>query len=124
MAFNGLARAYLNAKDKYNAKDNYVRAANLDPSWIYPWINLGQLCLDLGNYAEAESALRQASNLDPQRPSIHFLLGQLYEKTGNICAARTEYQTALNNAGNSLSPGFSVEALRKKLERLGCPYGY
>ncbi|MGH9832734.1 MAG: protein kinase domain-containing protein, partial [Blastocatellia bacterium] len=70
MAFNGLARAYLNAKDKYNAKDNYLRATNLDPSWLYPWINLGQLCLDLGNYAEAESALRQAANLDPQRASI------------------------------------------------------
>jgi tetratricopeptide (TPR) repeat protein len=124
MAFNGLARAYLNAKDKYNAKDNYIRATNLDPQWIYPWINLGQLCLDLGDYAEAENALRQASNLDPQRASIHFLLGQLYEKTGNICAARTEYQTAINNAGNSLNPGFSVEALRRKLERLGCQYGF
>ncbi|MGH9833726.1 MAG: tetratricopeptide repeat protein, partial [Blastocatellia bacterium] len=72
----------------------------------------------------AETALRQASNLDPQKASIHFLLGQLYEKTGDVCAAKTEYQTAINNASNSLSPGFSVEAVRKKLERLGCQYGY
>ncbi len=124
MAFNGLARAYLNSKDKYNAKDNYIRATNLDPSWIYPWINLGQLCLELGDYAEAEAALRQASNIDPQKASIHYLLGQVYEKTGNLCAARMEFQAAINNAGNSLSPGFSVEGVRKRLERLGCQDGY
>lgn len=73
----------------------------------------------MDDYGEAENALRQAANIDPQKASVHYLLGRVYEKTGNICAARAEYQTAIEQAGNSPNPGFSVDKLSNKLQTMG-----
>lgn len=118
LPFNGLGRVYVNLKDKVTARQYYSRATEIEPNWIFPWLNLGALCLELNDHQSAQVALQRALSIDDRKPSAHFLLGQSYEKTGRMCNAINEYGLALSNINNSASPGFNVDSLRSKQERL------
>jgi tetratricopeptide (TPR) repeat protein len=115
---NGLARAYINLKDKENAKQYYRRATEVEPNWIYPWLNLGALYIDTNDYKAAEQTLRKALSIDNRKATAHYLLGQTCEKLGRICEAINEYNLALANVSRSSSSAFNAETLRTKVSRL------
>ena len=122
LPLNGLARTYVNLKDKTSARQYYTRATAVEPNWIYPWLNLGQLCLDkdMNDLYTAQDSLQHAIAIDPQKASAHYFLAQAYEKTNRDCDAAREYKLAVDNASSASSAGsnFNVDNARSKAERL------
>lgn len=120
---NGLGRVYVSLGDKKRGREYYLRATQVEPKWIYPWINLGTISLVLKDYGAAESALRQAIVLNPKKASAHYYLGQALEKLNRPCDAVDEYNLALENSGNSASSGFNPGQLRNLANRMAEKYG-
>jgi len=118
LPLNGLARAFLKIRDRAAAKDYYQRAAAVEPDWIFPWINLGALSYQMNDYSTAEVALRRALALDTQKASAHFFLGQTLDKMKRPCEAVKEYRIAIDNAPKSASPGFNVDWVRSRIDRI------
>lgn len=115
LTLNAIGRTYYAKKDRGNTRDYYRRATIAEPAWILPWINLGALLNEMGDYAGAEGALRQAIQLDPQKPSPHNHLGFALEKLGRDCEALEEYQLAVGNAANNPGALMDVEAVKRKI---------
>ncbi len=118
LPLNGLARAFLKIKDKAAAKEYYQRATTTEPDWIFPWINLGVLSYQMNDYSASETALRRALTLDTQKASAHFYLGQTLEKLQQPCEALREYRLAVENAPKSASPGFNIDWVRTRVDRI------
>ncbi|MCI0391169.1 MAG: hypothetical protein MOB07_20690 [Acidobacteria bacterium] len=56
------------------------------------------------------------------KASAHHLLGRALEVQSRGCEAAQEYSLALDNAYNSASPGFNLDAVSKNTERLRNQY--
>jgi tetratricopeptide (TPR) repeat protein len=122
LPLNGLGRVYVNIRDRANAREYYRRACEVEPNWIYPWINLGALCLEMNDYKAAEESLKQALSIDPNKASAYYFLGQICEKDQRGCEAIAHYRQALANSNNSAAPGFNIDAVRNKVDRLEAKY--
>jgi|SRR5579883_2803857 len=73
----------------------YKQAAELDPQFAGPLVNLGTVYFRLRRWREAEQYYRQALQVDPAYPLAHFNLANLYDERGERTKALTHYQTAL-----------------------------
>lgn len=120
---NGLGRVYVSLGDKKRGREYYLRATQIEPKWIYPWINLGTISLILKDYEAAESALHQAIVLNPKKASVHYYLGQALEKLNRPCEAVAEYNLAIEYARNSASSGFNPGQLRNLANGITEKYG-
>jgi Tfp pilus assembly protein PilF len=79
------------------------------PEVVYQ--NLGWAYYNLGQYQEAEKALKSALRLNPQMALTHYTLGLLYEKQQRKPDALRSYREAIKLAADS-------ETGRKAQERL------
>jgi|GEM_PF-3987569 len=119
-ALNSIGRAYLAKRDKRSAKDYYQRATAAEPSWLWPWVNLGALANDddIRDYVTAENALTHAIHLNYEKASSHSYLAETFEKTNRPCPALSEYRIALNSATNNPVPTVNLDILRRKISAL------
>jgi len=108
LALNGLGRAYFNLHEFRQAEHYYLLASAADPSWKFPYSNLGNLYRDaLGNFQEAEKQFQKAISLDPSRSSFHFNLATLYFTRGKQYwpQACSEFRQSLDtSSAKSLTP--------------------
>ena len=115
-AINNLGGLYHYNRHQYDqAEKIYRRVIQMDPTYPYPFSNLGNLLLDRGNLDEAEKMYRKAIELIGDKPEVAITwarLGQLDEKRGERDAAIQAYRKAL-----SLQP--DLAEAKAALQRLG-----
>jgi Flp pilus assembly protein TadD len=73
----------------------FKRAADFDPPWAPPRVNLGALLLRLGRRTAARTQLKRALGLDARNGSAHFNLGVLSREEGDLAGAQTAFAAAL-----------------------------
>ena len=118
LALNGLGRVYANRREYKAAETYYKQALRCEPSWCYPMANLGGVYLLTGKYYEAENHYKQAISCAPNKPSLHYQLAQLYDSRNRNCDALSEFQKAVALIQNDSDPGFALDRVQKRIERL------
>jgi tetratricopeptide (TPR) repeat protein len=103
MALNYLGYLLANrGKDLPQALAMIQKAVRLDPMNYAYLDSLGWAYFKMGNYAEAEKNLRQASHRDSTDPTVHDHLGQLYAKTGRLKLAAEQWELSLKEFAHTL----------------------
>jgi serine/threonine protein kinase len=116
LALNRTGATHVRLDNKRKARYYYERAVNVEPNWINPWINLGNLCFGMGDYAAADIAAQRILQIDPQRSSGHRLRALLYEKQGFWCEAVQSYKQAIEYAYRT--PDFDVGDVRRRMGKI------
>lgn len=80
----------------------YNEAIELDPSFSWPFTNLGTINYEQGKLKEAEAQYRKTIELDPKYATPHNNLGTLYYNQGKLEEAEDEYNVAI-----ALNPNFA-----------------
>jgi Flp pilus assembly protein TadD len=73
----------------------FKRAADLDPRWAPPHINLGALLHQLGRTRSAREHYRRALEIDPRNGIAHFNLGLLCRSENDLAGAQRCFTAAL-----------------------------
>lgn len=60
---------HLNSKNFFDAKDTFIKACRMEPT-ASSWLGLGEACVGLGEFSQAEEALSEANILDHLNPTI------------------------------------------------------
>lgn len=88
--------------DRDRAIDIFYAISRANPDLSGAYANLGMLLLDKKDYANAETALRQALRLNPDNPEVYNNLGLLYRHNGRFDDALQMYRQGLEqNPENS-----------------------
>jgi Flp pilus assembly protein TadD len=97
-----LGYAYVGLNRAAEAKEEFARAAELNPGLAAAHLNLGLLLLE-DSPAEAEAALARAVELDGKHARSHYLLGLARERNGKAEAAVESYRMALALESNNVT---------------------
>lgn len=74
----------------------FKRAADLDPRWSSPHVNMGTAFVRLGKLVAARHAYQAAIAADPDNPVAHENLGLLFLDLGELASARAALETAVD----------------------------
>lgn len=85
--------------DPTSAIESYERAVELDQDFAAPWVRLGVLYYDQGNYPQAALAFEQAVALGVDSVDVYLQLGLAHANVGECAKAMQPLQTA-----RSMSP--------------------
>lgn len=107
------ARARFESKDLLAARDDCDRALQINPQYSRAWHNRGLINLQLGEVLAAVQDLTRAITARPGYASAHYYRGEAYWQTGNRGAARADWETARDLAGNDWPGPTAAEMLRK-----------
>jgi Flp pilus assembly protein TadD len=111
----GLCRRELNDLDQAKAAfQNAIDWQGSLPSDSQPYLNLGTLLVDQGDYETAVRHLSRAAALSPDNPKIHEELGIAYEAQGNLPKAQAEFERAIVLAPNTPGLHFKLASLYRK----------
>jgi tetratricopeptide (TPR) repeat protein len=108
-----LGAVLLRARDYEAARQNLVRATELEPAFAKPFEDLGALWLATGRAADAVACFERATELDPRQPSAFFGLSTALDRSGRQREAEVARSRFLE-----LSPGGRqlAEAARLRLD--------
>jgi tetratricopeptide (TPR) repeat protein len=73
-----------------------------------PFLNLGTLLSDQGNFMQAIEQLAKAVALAPENPKIHEELGRALQAKGNLEGAQAQLETAVKLAPNAAGLHFKL----------------
>ena len=73
----------------------FKRAADLDPEWSGPVVNMGVAFAQLGRAARARSCYERALAADPENPVARFNLANLTRDGGDLARAEADYEAVL-----------------------------
>jgi tetratricopeptide (TPR) repeat protein len=105
IAHNLLGEVYLKQQDLVGAEKAFRLAATQRDDWPVPYINLGQLLMNTGDYARASAAYEEGLSQIPDHEELRFSLAVAYEKAGDLDAAIQAYATMLQ-----ANPGLDIVA--------------
>jgi Tfp pilus assembly protein PilF len=122
-AHNNLARALTDEKRFPEAEAHFLASMRLSPSYLPPYLNLGQMRMEQGRLEEALTCFSEALKIKPGDGDALFAMGNLYLKEGAWDKAIAQYRAALgqksahaplhNNLGLALTrKGETDEAIR------------
>lgn len=80
------------------ARVQFQRATELDPTFALAFFSLGGVLHQLGRQEEARVAYESCVRLDPTYVSAHYALGEIYRAKGDGASALQAYEKALENA--------------------------
>lgn len=80
------------------ARFQFQRAAELDPTLTLAFFSLGGVLQQLGRHEEARIAYENCVRLDPTYVLAHYALGEIYRAKGEGASALQAYEEALANA--------------------------
>lgn len=101
IALNNLGYFLLERNERFEeALDLIKKAVAVEPENPSYLDSLGWAYFKLGNYADAEKHLLEASRLDPESATPHEHLGDVYQKQGKNAAAKASWEKALLLASN------------------------
>ena len=83
------------------ARDYFIRAAELDPRHVPSLVALGRLFVQQGNVAQAAVFLRQAVSLDRKQWAAHLLLADIEFEQHAYLSSREEAEQALRWGGDA-----------------------
>ena len=102
-ARTGLARTYnleginlSNAGELQRAAFAFKRAADLDPAWSAPCVNMGVVLGRLGKPSKAISAYHAALRRDPHNPVAYYNMGSAHHELGELPKAVRAVETLLS----------------------------
>jgi tetratricopeptide (TPR) repeat protein len=95
-AENGRAIALSEAGKDSEAAFAFKRAADLDPRFAPPHVNLGALLQRMGRPRRARAHYRRALALHPGNGVAHFNLGLLHRGEGDLAGAERAFDAALS----------------------------
>ena len=79
-----------------------------------PFLNLGILLTDQGEFAEAVDRLNQAATLAPDNPKIHEELGRALQSKGDLEAAQNQLEAAVRLAPNAAGLHFKLGQIYRR----------
>ena len=82
-------------RDAKAAEATLVKAIELDPRLPGPYMMLGNLYADAGQYDQAIAKLEASRQDEPRNPGPLLISGIVYERKGDIPKAREAYEKAL-----------------------------
>jgi tetratricopeptide (TPR) repeat protein len=91
----GLGVTYAKRKEYESAVEHYLRAIELDPSAMEPYLNLGMLYFQQGQHEKALPYYEKVIALVPRHAIAHAALGNVYGKIGNLQRAEEELRLAV-----------------------------
>jgi len=111
----GLAWRELNkpelAKAAFQSAINWQKGSPTDPQ---PYLNLGTLLADQGEYESAILNLSIAVHLSPDNPKMREELGSAYEAANDLPKAQAELERAVALAPNTSGPHFKLAEVYRK----------
>ncbi len=118
-----LALVYRETERPDKCIEHLTMLTRLEPQLHFAWNDLGICAIDLGDFEQAERALRRYAELEPGSANPHDSLADLYRRQGKFELSAKEYEQALaidpNLADTQVKLGV-VEAMlgfREKAER-------
>lgn len=91
-----LASAHYGAGHTAEARDLYLRATDLTPSYHLGWYNLGLMHQELGDVAAAKAAFRRSGDLQPTHTDSWWAFGHAAFELGAFPEAEAAFQTVLS----------------------------
>lgn len=79
-----------------------------------PFLNLGTLLADQGDWTKAIPYLAKADALSPHNPTIHEKLGDVYSAQQNLPKAQSEFEQAIASAPNTSALHFKLGQILRK----------
>ncbi len=106
------------------ARQNWIKASNINKKYFDPYFNLGNSFMDEKNYDEAEVYYIKAANCQPKNFKIYYQLGFLFMKKNELKKAY-DYFNKSKNYNDNFSPtyynlGVVLNNLNKKNETIDC----
>lgn len=92
---NELGILYRYKKDPEKARQHYLRATQIAPTWSLPWQNLAGLHISLEQIPEAAASLEKARQLQPESQGLYNQTGLLEEKKANWLLAEENYRKSI-----------------------------
>ncbi len=86
--------------DSEAALFRFKRAADLDPSWSSPHVNMGATFAGMGKLQRARECYQTAVDVDPHNPLGYYNLGLLLKDFGDLGLARTALEIACELDGS------------------------
>jgi Flp pilus assembly protein TadD len=96
---------YVARGDARAAEQAFLKAIDLDPRLFAPYVALGNIYLQAGQYEQALLKFNDLIKGNPNDPSPYMLSGIVYEVKGDIPKAREAYEKAVG-----LNPRFAAAA--------------
>jgi tetratricopeptide (TPR) repeat protein len=94
------------------------KAVKLEPTNYAYLDSLGWAYYRLGDYAKAESNLRNALSRGANDPTVHDHLGDVYEKTGQLKLAATQWELSLNEYAHTVQADMDAGAMSRVQKKL------
>jgi superkiller protein 3 len=106
------------------ARDQFERAAELEPNSASIALNLAKVSLQLNDPKRAEIAIRKAIALDAKNAEVHVMLGYLRLRQENLDDALAAFRKASildpNDAVSLCMAGFVLEKKGRSAEAISC----
>jgi Flp pilus assembly protein TadD len=113
-----LGTLYLHEREFESAKEEFLRALQLNPGCSECYSNLGSIFLLQEKYPEAVAALTRFTQAKPENAGTYFYLGIAYDKLMDYQNARSNYQKFLElDQGKTDKQGFQARERMKVLEK-------
>ena len=100
------------------AKEVYTQLCEIDPNDVQAWHTLGMINVQLGNFADAAAAWRQAVIIQPDFAEGHCNLGNALFSLGKCDEAINHYRDALNIQPRYYEAQSNMGTALTKLNRL------
>jgi tetratricopeptide (TPR) repeat protein len=107
LMYNNLGMAYIDRGDLARGRQVLERGAGLDTADSTLLANLGRVCLDLDQPAEAVSHLRRAVERQPRDAHAWYVMGDAWRAAGDLPGALQAYTTAVE-LRPSLAPAWAA----------------
>jgi Flp pilus assembly protein TadD len=101
-------------KEAKTAFETAIEWQGQTPTDAQPFLNLGTLEADAGDWENAIGHLATAAALSPGNPKIHEQLGAAYQEHGDMSKAEAELTQAITLAPNSSGAHFKLAGLYRK----------
>lgn len=112
----GLAMHELDKPEEAKAAFQYaIEWQGAVPYDAQPFLNLGSLLMEGGDFESAIAKLKQAAALSPENPSIHEQLGAAYDALNRLSDAQAELERAVTLAPDISGLHFKLAGVYKKL---------
>jgi len=90
-----LGMVHLVRREAAPAEAAFLRATELEPTRVDPYVRLGDLYEGSGRYDEALAKVNDALKMNPRGLPAQMLLGIVYERKGDIAKAQQVYEEIL-----------------------------
>ena len=90
-----LGMVHLVRREAAPAEAAFLRATELEPTRVDPYVRLGDLYEGSGRYDEALAKVNDALKMNPRGLPAQMLLGIVYERKGDIAKAQQVYEQIL-----------------------------